>query len=135
MNNDKLTKEKEFYMKETLIDVCKYEDDKCKNWYMGLCDLDDRLEVCPHSKLYKQLQEQKPVKKLYRIVNVSFGKYRVCLYHNGKLFLEKEMWRTEGLDDYIEEIEEQGYTLGFTKKEVEEARNKYKYYLANMVEE
>ena len=37
---------------------CSYEDDKCPNWFMGMCDMDSRLEVCPHSKLYKQLQEQ-----------------------------------------------------------------------------
>jgi hypothetical protein len=36
---------------------CKCQDDKCEYWYMGLCELDDRLNVCPHDELYKQLQE------------------------------------------------------------------------------
>ena len=36
---------------------CKHEDDKCEYWYMGMCELDDRLNVCPHSELYKQLQK------------------------------------------------------------------------------
>ena len=36
---------------------CKHEDDKCEYWYMGLCELDDRLNVCPHDELYKQLQK------------------------------------------------------------------------------
>lgn len=39
------------------MEQCKYEDDKCEYWCMGLCDLDDRLNVCPHDPLYKQLQE------------------------------------------------------------------------------
>ena len=36
---------------------CKHQDDKCEYWYMGLCELDDRLNVCPYDPLYKQLQE------------------------------------------------------------------------------
>lgn len=36
---------------------CKYNDDKCEYWHMGMCELDDRLQVCPHDPLYKQLQE------------------------------------------------------------------------------
>ena len=36
---------------------CKHQDDKCEYWYMGMCELDDRLNVCPHSELYKQLQK------------------------------------------------------------------------------
>ena len=36
---------------------CKYDDDKCEYWYMGMCELDDRLQVCPYDPLYKQLQE------------------------------------------------------------------------------
>ena len=36
---------------------CDYDDDKCEYWYMGMCELDDRLNVCPHSELCKQLQE------------------------------------------------------------------------------
>lgn len=39
------------------MEQCRYEDDKCEYWYMGLCELDDRLNVCPHDPLYKQLQE------------------------------------------------------------------------------
>ena len=39
------------------MEPCKHEDDKCEYWYMGLCELDDRLNVCPYDPLYKQLQE------------------------------------------------------------------------------
>ena len=38
-------------------DKCKYSDDECEYWCMGMCELDDRLNVCPHDPLYKQLQE------------------------------------------------------------------------------
>ena len=39
------------------MNECKHQDDKCEYWYMGLCELDDRLNVCPYDPLYKQLQE------------------------------------------------------------------------------
>lgn len=39
------------------MEPCRHEDDKCEYWYMGLCELDNRLNVCPHDPLYKQLQE------------------------------------------------------------------------------
>jgi hypothetical protein len=39
------------------MEPCKHEDDKCEYWYMGICELDDRFNVCPHDPLYKQLQE------------------------------------------------------------------------------
>lgn len=39
------------------MEPCKHKDDKCEYWYMGLCELDDRLNVCPYDPLYKQLQE------------------------------------------------------------------------------
>lgn len=46
-------------VKEEVIQMesCRHEDDKCEYWYMGLCELDDRFNVCPHDPLYKQLQE------------------------------------------------------------------------------
>lgn len=39
------------------MEPCKYKDDKCEYWYMGFCELDGRLNACPHDPLYKQLQE------------------------------------------------------------------------------
>ena len=39
------------------MEPCRHEDDKCEYWYMGLCDLDNRFNVCPYDPLYKQLQE------------------------------------------------------------------------------
>ena len=39
------------------MEPCRYEDDKCEYWYMGLCELDDCFNVCPYDPLYKQLQE------------------------------------------------------------------------------
>lgn len=39
------------------MEPCRHDDDKCEYWYMGMCELDDRLNVCPHSELYEQLQK------------------------------------------------------------------------------
>jgi hypothetical protein len=39
------------------MEPCKHEDNKCEYWYIGFCELDDRLNVCPYDPLYKQLQE------------------------------------------------------------------------------
>jgi hypothetical protein len=43
------------YDDDIQMSECKHDDDKCEYWYMGICELDDRLNVCPHSELYKQL--------------------------------------------------------------------------------
>ena len=45
------------WMEVIQMEPCRHEDDKCEYWYMGLCELDDRLNVCPYDPLYKQLQE------------------------------------------------------------------------------
>ena len=45
------------YDDDIQMSECKHDDDKCEYWYMGMCELDDRLNVCPHSELYKQLQK------------------------------------------------------------------------------
>ena len=39
------------------MELCRHENDKCEYWYMGICELDDRFNVCPYDPLYKQLQE------------------------------------------------------------------------------
>lgn len=74
------------------------------------------------------------MKKQYRYQEKRLGsfKYAVYLYHNDKLIETKEVYLDE-LDDLIDTLEEQGYSYGFTKAEVENARLKYERMLENII--
>ena len=73
------------------------------------------------------------IKKQYRYKDWTYGKKRLYIYHDGKLVETKELW----IDDFLDEqgeLECDGYTYGFFKEEVEEARQLYERMLSNMIE-
>lgn len=75
------------------------------------------------------------MKKQYRYGDyLSFGKKYLTTYHDGELIETKVFW----LDDFFDEkdrLEDAGYTYAFSKEEVEKAKERYEYMLANMIEE
>lgn len=72
----------------------------------------------------KQMQYM-PYKWPYTIIRI---------YHDGQLVEEKILIQDEAVD-YIEGLEQQGYTKGYTKQEVEESRKIYENQLQNIIEE
>ena len=58
----------------------------------------------------------------------------IQIYHDGQLVEEKALTQDKA-GDYIEELEQQGYTKGCTKQEVKESRQIYEYQLQNIIEE
>ena len=72
----------------------------------------------------KQIQYM-PYKWPYTIIRI---------YHDGQLVEEKILIQDEAVD-YIEGLEQQGYTKGYTKQEVEESRKIYENQLQNIIEE
>ena len=74
------------------------------------------------------------MKKQYRYGDLlSFGKKYLNLYHNGELVETKKLWIDEFWDEK-DKLEEVGYTYGFTKAEIEEAKQRYEYMLENILE-
>ena len=75
------------------------------------------------------------MKKQYSFINLSFGKCAIILYHDGVKVERKEMWADDECFDYIDKLEDEGYTHGYTVNEVENARKNYEWRLDNMIEE
>lgn len=73
------------------------------------------------------------MKKQYRCKDYKFGQKILYIYHDGKLVLTKKLWLDECLN-HIDELQEAGYTYGFTEKEVEEAKEKYERMLEKIIE-
>lgn len=74
------------------------------------------------------------MKKQYKITEYDWCQYIIKLYEDGVIvkstILDKLMY-----DDYIEEIEKDGYKLGYSKFRVEEIKRQYEYMLENIIEE
>lgn len=72
------------------------------------------------------------MKKQYRYGEGSSFKYIITLYHDGELVDIRELWLDE-LDDEIDKLEEQGYVHGYTREEVEKAKQTYERMLKNII--
>jgi hypothetical protein len=68
----------------------------------------------------------------YTYDECSWWKYRLELYHDGRLFKSYNVSCDE-LEDEIDKIEGQGYNFGFTQKEVEEAKKIYEKRLKDRI--
>ena len=73
------------------------------------------------------------MKLQYKIIEVYGFKYVIKLYQDGKIINSYEVWVDE-VEDEREKLEEQGYTYGYTSKEVEEIKEIYERMLANIIE-
>lgn len=72
------------------------------------------------------------MKKQYRYYEITSFIYAIALYHDGEIVEYYKVCQNE-LDDEIDKIEEQGYTYGFTKEEVQEAKERYEKMLKNII--
>lgn len=73
------------------------------------------------------------MKKQYDYYESRWPSYKIILYHNGIKVAAKRKNLLE-LDKYLEELETEGYTRGYTKEDVEEARKKWEYIYENRIE-
>ena len=72
------------------------------------------------------------MKKQYRYsYNIGFKKY-FYIYHDGVLVLRYPVWDAD-IPNEIERLEILGYTRGYSKIEVEQARKEWEYMSKNMI--
>lgn len=73
------------------------------------------------------------MKKQYTYWEYKPWKYTIELYHNGNLVHEEERWEGDDLNNYLDTLEKEGYTLGYTVEEVEQAKKEYALKLSNQI--
>ena len=69
----------------------------------------------------------------YRIIEYLGFQWIVELYHDGKLIKSYKVYVDE-LDEETKKLIEQGYEYGFTKKELQEAKERYESMLGYVIE-
>ena len=74
------------------------------------------------------------MKKQYRCVVDTWPTSCLDVYHDGKL-IHSQRYYFDNLDEVTDKLEAEGYTYGYTKEEVEEAKKKYEKMLKNIIEE
>lgn len=75
------------------------------------------------------------MKKQYRSQHTYSFKVFIYLYHDGELVETKKFWEDDEYLNFIENLELNGYTYGYKKEEVEEAKERYEHMLNNMIDE
>ena len=74
------------------------------------------------------------MKKQMRYIPHKWPYTIIQIYHDGQLVAEKLLFQDE-VSDYVEELEQQGYTKGYTKLEVEQSKQIYENQLQNIIKE
>lgn len=74
------------------------------------------------------------MRKQYRVIDQTFEKIRVFLYHDGEVVEKKDMWKDDEYNKYIEKLEVDGYDYGWTPTEVENAKHNYEYRNKNCID-
>ena len=73
------------------------------------------------------------MKKQYDYYECRWPSYEIVLYHDGiKVGVERKSLLELG--KYLEELEAEGYTRGYTEEDVEKARKKWKRIYENRIE-
>jgi hypothetical protein len=76
------------------------------------------------------------MKKQYRISELDWKTWRIDIYHDGTKIASETYLRIQDdeYNDRLDELEEQGYTYGYTIEEVENAKKLYEHKLKNIIE-
>lgn len=73
------------------------------------------------------------MKKQYDYYETRWPYHEVVLYHDGvKVTIERKDLLE--LDDYLEQLENDGYTRGYIEEDVEEARRHWEHIYENRIE-
>jgi hypothetical protein len=72
------------------------------------------------------------MKLQYRIVEYCGFQWLIKLYHDGK-FIKSDKVYVDELDEETNKLVEQGYEYGFTKEEIQEAKERYESMLKHII--
>lgn len=78
-------------------------------------------------------REEKDMRKQYTFHEYAWGCYVIELYHDGVMTQTIKKDRAD-VDKYIDKLESQGYTVGYTEHEVLEARKRWEHIYENRIE-
>lgn len=73
------------------------------------------------------------MRKQYDYYECRWPGYKIALYHDG-VQVGVECKSLHELDSYLEALEAEGYTQGYTEEDVEEARKEWEHIYANRIE-
>ena len=75
------------------------------------------------------------MKKQYRTDELDWKTWRIYIYHDGVKVGSETYLRIQDdeYNDRLDELEEQGYTYGYTPEEVENAKKLYEHKLKNII--
>lgn len=73
------------------------------------------------------------MRKQYDYYETRPFKYEIVLYHDGVKVATEKRWEDD-VPKYLKELKAQGYTQGYLKEDVEEARGEYEHRYANRIE-
>ena len=72
------------------------------------------------------------MKKQYHMSETFLFKRTITTYHDGELVSSETMW-VDDADEYVDQLEEDGYIYGYTQCEVDEAKRVYEDKLSNLI--
>lgn len=73
------------------------------------------------------------MKRQYDYYETRWPYYEVKLYHDGiEVGTERKSLHT--IDEYLERLENEGYTRGYTEEDVEKVRKHWEYIYENRIE-
>ena len=108
---------------------CDYAGRPTYDYPCSACDMTKGSPLC----MFELKEKQANVMKLqYRQIDIGGFKYKITLYHDGKVVDKRYVW-IDDLEDEVDKLEAQGYTFGYTKEEVERARKLYEDKLNNII--
>lgn len=74
------------------------------------------------------------MKKQYDCYECRWPNYEIILYHDGVKVGAERKGKLE-INNYLEELEAEGYTRGYTEEDVEKARKRWEHIYENRIEE
>ena len=108
---------------------CDYAGRPTYDYPCSACDMTKGSPLC----MWELKEKQTNVIKLqYRCVDIGKLKYRIFLYHDGEFVEKRDVWIDE-LEEETDRLEAQGYSYGYTKEEVEDARELYESKLSRII--
>lgn len=80
------------------------------------------------------MEGDKIVKKQYDYYEVRWPYYEIVLYHDGsKVSVERKS--SLEMNEYLKQLESDGYTQGYTEEDVEKAREEWEHIYKNRIEQ
>ena len=75
------------------------------------------------------------MRKQYTISQGATFRYWITTYRDGSAVEKHKVWVGDEMNDYIDQIEAEGYEKAYTREEVQEAKETYERMLARQLVE